>query len=135
MQNSKYYVFLLGICIVAAIAGVALGYFVFGPIGVYAGIATTTGESHIVLPREDTSSAYCRETEETAKEPEPDHDFILTVDDGYIIVLHAGDEREIKETIYTAADALPQEELERLASGIRIYTEEALIRILEDYGS
>ncbi|MCL2578146.1 MAG: hypothetical protein FWE27_08890 [Defluviitaleaceae bacterium] len=135
MQNSKYYTFLFSACTVSAIFGVALGYFIFGPIGVSAGVANSNGANYIEPYSEnytiyDYDDAQESETEST----EPAHNYILTVNDGYIVVLHAGDE-DIKEVTFTPANTLPIEDQERLAQGIRVYTEEALIRILEDFGS
>ena len=70
--------------------------------------------------------------------PEPGHRYIVTSQNGYIVVLYAnptGKAEQIKTLTSTPIVSLPPEEQERLAQGINIYTEEALIRILEDYGS
>jgi len=62
--------------------------------------------------------------------------YVVTVIDGYIVVFHS----EVyggglKERTSTAVGALHPEELARLTSGIKVYSDEALARILQDYGS
>ena len=62
--------------------------------------------------------------------------YVVTAIDGYIVVFHAeiygGG---IKERTNTAVGALPQEDIERLTMGIKVCSDEALVRILQDYGS
>jgi len=67
----------------------------------------------------------------------PSYIYIVTSLDGYIVVQYAGDKagEGIHLTTNKAVNALPPEEQERLAAGIAVYTEEALFRLLEDYGS
>ena len=68
----------------------------------------------------------------------PSEDFLprymLGTDHGFIAVFYA-DDRALKERTMTPASALSPEERERLVSGIYIYTEEQLVRALQDYGS
>jgi hypothetical protein len=136
MQNTKYYAFLVVFCAVSAVAGIALGYFIFGPMGVSAGITDYDYSGEVAEYTQRYSIRAYEPIYEVAENPvEPTHNYILTVNNGYIVVLHAGDDPTIKEITPTPVNALPPEEQERLAQGIHIYTEEALIRILEDYGS
>ncbi|MCL2216118.1 MAG: hypothetical protein FWB91_03755 [Defluviitaleaceae bacterium] len=152
MAKSRMYV-LIGICAVSALLGIGLGYFVFGPIGFSAREADLENNADYEIfqkyaPNEpDFLLAYSDITPEhnpgpddspaEAPSPEPLHRFVVTTLDGYIVVYHAAlDGRgEIMEITSTPVNALPLVEQSRLAQGIRIYTEEALIRILEDYGS
>ncbi|MCL2225175.1 MAG: hypothetical protein FWB96_09455 [Defluviitaleaceae bacterium] len=137
MQKAKYYGLLCGLCTVSAVAGIALGYFIFGPIGVNAGVSNSSGGGK-PAPYSEYYPAYKNDyaalENETAQE-EPTHSYILTVNDGYIVVLHAGAKDAIMEVTSTPVNALPLEEQARLEQGIRLYSEEALFRILEDYGS
>ncbi|MCL1883663.1 MAG: BofC C-terminal domain-containing protein [Defluviitaleaceae bacterium] len=132
MGKSKYFALICGTCVASALAGIALGYFVFGPIGVSArdGIAAAAYESDAGFI--ELAEA---EPETVISDSEPAHNFIVTSRDGYIAVYYAGEETELRELTFTPVNALPPEEQERLAQGIHIYTEEALTRILEDYGS
>jgi len=67
----------------------------------------------------------------------PDHKYVVTARDGFIVVLYAGHNKSgtVHTITNTPITALPQEEQERLANGINVYSEEALFRILEDFGS
>ena len=70
--------------------------------------------------------------------PSPSHRYVVTSHNGYIVVhyaAHEGKSDPVKTVTNISTNALAPEELERLAQGIHIYTEEALFRILEDYGS
>ena len=60
--------------------------------------------------------------------------YMLGTDHGFVAVFCASDQ-SLKERTRTPESALTQEERERLADGIYIYTEEQLLRALEDYGS
>jgi hypothetical protein len=69
--------------------------------------------------------------------PPPPPRFILTTQDGFLAVFHAdtkGPVRLMEQTSIPVAP-LPQAERDRLTLGILVYTEEALHRLLEDYGS
>lgn len=65
------------------------------------------------------------------------HKYVLTSQDGFIVVLYAGHNKSghIHSITNTPVSSLPEDEQERLAAGINIYTEDALFRILEDFGS
>jgi len=69
----------------------------------------------------------------------PHHRYVVTLQDGYIVVYHVNQDSKANGQYHTttgiSVSSLPPEEHERLAKGINIYTEEALFRILEDYGS
>ena len=141
----KYKTYVMGICFISAIVGMGLGYFIFGsmlgkntevnaeeytPFSKY----IPDEEPEIVLAYSDIS---IMPAEITPPAPEPSHLFVVTSRDGYITVYHAAIDGtgEIKEVTSIKTNALPLIEQQRLAQGINIYTEEALIRILEDYGS
>ena len=76
------------------------------------------------------------------EEPEGNSDlfprYILTTDHGFVAVFHFSESSprgHLKERTLTPESALSPEERQRLRSGIYIYTEEELVRALEDYGS
>ena len=86
--------------------------------------------------------AYMPSTKYPPSEPEVStpqtlHKYVVTSQDGFIVVLYAGCNKN--GTVHTITNTpvapLPQEEQDRLAAGINIYTEDALFRILEDFGS
>ena len=136
MQKVKFYSGLVGICVLSAAAGLTFGYFVIGPIGVsaqerayYAGYP----EPAVPAYNYDFPDPY-DDALPIADDDAPVHNFLVTSRDGLIIVYHA-DESHVKEITSIPVNALPEAEQARLAEGIRIYTEEALFRILEDYGS
>ena len=70
-------------------------------------------------------------------EPVPSYIYIVTSVDGYIVVQYANSKTGdgVHLTTNKAVNALPLEEQERLETGIPVYTEDALFRLLEDYGS
>ncbi|MCL2387045.1 MAG: BofC C-terminal domain-containing protein [Defluviitaleaceae bacterium] len=158
MGKNKFYLLLLGTSGLSAVIGVMLGYFVFGPIGIsaYASIDSSanamryenasTIEDYIAdeplyayVTYDKAYTPFEPEISEISEidETEPMHNFIVTTANGFIVVYFADGKADgqLKEITQTPTNALPQEEQERLAQGIRIYTEEALMRILEDYGS
>ncbi|HHW67178.1 hypothetical protein [Defluviitalea raffinosedens] len=62
--------------------------------------------------------------------------FVVGEYNGYITIFYNNDgELEIKEITETPISSLPIEEQNKLKAGIKVYGEEALIRILEDYTS
>jgi len=147
MNMKKKYV-LLTICTISALVGIGLGYFVFGPAALSAQEAETEHEIKYAdfqkyVPEQEATQVYNPTPPTPLPEPPaepiepPPHLFVVTTVDGYIAVYHAASDGkgELIEITSTPTNALPLIEQSRLAQGIRIYTEEALIRILEDYGS
>jgi hypothetical protein len=136
MEKSKFYTLLVFTCTVSALLGISLGYFVFGPMGVSA-----RTDEYVLAEKFSGKQAYVNydykvsHIEAEQNTPEFAHGFIVTSRDGVVVVYHAGEPPEIMEVTIIPVNAFPQEEQERLSEGIRIYTEEALFRILEDYGS
>jgi len=67
---------------------------------------------------------------------EASHLYVVTVLGGYIAIYYAEDYGgRLKEVTSTTVGTLSPEELERLAAGIKIYSDEALALILQDYSS
>jgi len=132
-------------CTASVLMGFAVGYIFFGP-GEYALAYGDTPSPYqaespylagmpaeIYEPCDEPVFNYAETVEE---QDAPSYLYVVTTLDGYIVVYHATEYGGgIKEMTSTAVGALAPEELERLAVGIRIYTEEALARILQDYGS
>ena len=60
--------------------------------------------------------------------------YVLGTSEGYVAVFYAG-AMSLKERTERPVIALSEEEQQRLVEGIPIFTEEQLVRTLEDYGS
>ena len=60
--------------------------------------------------------------------------YVLGTDHGFVAVFN-GSDRTLMERTTRPESALSPEERARLASGIHIYTEEQLVKALQDYGS
>jgi len=129
-------------CMFSVFFGFGMGYVVFGmgePAVAYASEADLyqAGMPHMaVMPElyelQTTENMYPPPNEEQMMT----HLYVVTTLDGYIVIYHATENGgEIKELTSTSVCALAPEELERLNAGILIYTDEALARILQDYGS
>ena len=73
----------------------------------------------------------------TAAKPSDEPIYIVGIADGVIAVFHAMAEegKELRELTTTPIGAITPEERHRLSRGIPIYSEEQLLRILQDYGS
>jgi hypothetical protein len=115
----KYYAALILICAIVTVLGISFA---------------ARGADGYVLYSKIAAEAQPLAPQEKSVPPAPSHAYILTARDGYIVVLHAHDRTE-KEITPTPVNIFPPEEQERLAQGIYVYTEEALFRLLEDYGS
>ena len=64
------------------------------------------------------------------------HRYVVTAIDGYVAVLYAEHiGGGVKEITSSLVSNLPWADVLHLNQGIRIYTEEALHRLLQDYGS
>jgi len=152
MKNLKTYG-IIAVCVCSALAGISFGYFVFGRV--LANVTDLQASEYLpdffeeeVLNSKETPIAVYAEapTVEIAIEevptvhvdlPEEIYKFIVSSLDGYIVIYHATTEgnHELKEKTVISVNALPFIEQQRLSNGIMVYSEEALIRILEDYGS
>lgn len=65
------------------------------------------------------------------------HRYVLSLFDGYVAVFSASGEAatDVMEVTGTPASALSPDERRRLTTGIKIFSEDQLARILQDYGS
>ena len=137
-KRDKYAMVAIAICFSAI--GFVVGYLIWGPIGT---VTATAGPA--VKPQANVYEsnalpmAAIQEIPHTpieAQAPLPPYRYVVTTQDGYVVVLSTG---KTGEDMHTVTDifvsALPPEEQARLAEGIFIYDEHALFRILEDYGS
>jgi len=138
------YLFVVAISIVAIILGVLIGYFIFGPINTYGALANYEHENYVDQQeiQQEIQPVYVRDytIEETDYSPTilPPYRYVVTSQNGYIIILHAAPEgkaSQVKNVTNIPTTPLPLEEQERLENGINIYDEDALVRILEDFGS
>jgi hypothetical protein len=134
-MEKKMYVFIIGSCVLSILLGIGFGYLLFGGAYVNANIYTGSRTNEAVPAVSGTVSEVAAAVAETGEVLTP-HRYVVTVVDGYITVFyadHAGG--NVKEVTTSPAYILPPADIERLQEGIRIYTEEALARILQDYGS
>ena len=124
-------------CVASVLMGFSIGYMVFStgePVLAY-GDAGPPSASYISAVTPELPGV---ETPETTPPPPPEagHMFVVTVLDGYIVIYHSQENGGgLKEVTSTIVDALAPEEQEQLKNGIKIYSEEDLARILQDYGS
>lgn len=135
-------------CMASVLMGFMLGYIFFSsgePVVVYADAnpAYQSSDHHIAhpppqlnyVPIQNPVSAYNHH--HVQDEPMmASHLYIITALDGYIAIYYAEQYGGgLKELTSTAVGTLAPEELEQLQIGIKIYSDEALARILQDYGS
>jgi len=115
------------ICVCAAFLGAAAGYLTFGSLRA----------ADLGLPAEYGGEVYLPVVEEVEVEAEaqPEYLYFVTVEHGRIVVYSAQAAKQGREITSIIISALCTEEQARLQDGIRIYSEEALVRLLEDYGS
>ena len=129
-------------CMASVLMGFALGFIVFGPVQQTVAYADTAAVHYLSEPYfapinpENCMPPVAEYSQPAEYEPPASHLYVVTMLDGYIVVYYAEENGGgIKELTNTFAGALATEEQERLAMGIRIYTDEELARILQDYGS
>jgi hypothetical protein len=140
-KEKKLYVLVIGSCVLSILLGVGFGYLIFGGASVnasiYAGARTDAAVPVVSGSVNQVVSAVASSVgEENFPVGEAMHHYVVTIIDGYIAVFYAEHNGgDIKEMTTVPANVLPAADIERLQEGIRIYNEEALARILQDYGS
>ncbi|MCL2605079.1 MAG: hypothetical protein FWD90_11430 [Defluviitaleaceae bacterium] len=135
-MGKKLYVLIIGSCFISVLLGIGFGYLLFGGASVNASIYPGTAVYSTVPAVSGTINEILPAVQSGNDDELPNHRYVVTVVDGYITVFYADHNGgRIKEATTTPANALPAADIERLQEGIRIYTEEALARILQDYGS
>ena len=132
-------------CITSVILGFTIGYVISGPGEIlYAYDDTTTvyqpGMPYLATMPEFNDLLVESQVPEydnpVVVGPVATHLYVVTILGDYIAIYHAEEYGGgLKEVTSTSIGALAPEELERLAVGIKIYSEEALAMILQDYGS
>ena len=127
-------------CMVSVLMGFGLGYIYFGASEiVYAADTVHHKPNNIttaIIPSEQYEPEAYQLSVPYDSEDATHPLYIVTTLDGYIVIYHAKENGgEIKELTSTSVCMLTTEELEQLQYGIEIYSEEALARILQDYGS
>jgi len=129
-------------CTASVLMGFAVGYVFFGPgeYLAYADSADTYQPHQAEAP--NMAGIYIEAPiPPSPQQPEPDLEeeaylYLVTTMDGYIVIYHASENGGgMKEMTSTTVGSLAPEELERLTKGIKIYSDEALARLLQDYGS
>ena len=135
MKKRDYFV--MGAIIVGSVFfGALFGHFFFDPVNT----SGAPGDDDAIYQLAAVPEVLQIYTEiEAVEEPDlPNHKYVVTIQDGYIIVFYAaGADKatQIKTITNTSVAAFPPEEQERLTQGINVYSEDVLFRILEDYGS
>jgi len=132
-----------GICTISALIGIGLGYMAFGSIRASAMVDNEIFTNDYVAEYLDVGveleDIVYSESVQAEPVEEYAHRYLVTASDGYIVIYNLMmDEKsggQVREVTTTTIDSLAPEEQALLLGGIRIYTEEALVRILEDYGS
>jgi hypothetical protein len=134
--EKKIYTIIIGSCVLSVLLGVGFGYLIFGGASVNATLYTgNTTQASVPAISSGTLSEIIASQPDNDDAP-PSHRYLVTVVDGYITVFYADHTGGgLKETTTSPAYILPSADLERLQEGIRVYTEEALARVLQDYGS
>ncbi|MCL2204782.1 MAG: hypothetical protein FWB88_12680 [Defluviitaleaceae bacterium] len=134
-MEKKFFAVIIGSCILSVVLGVGFGYLLFGGATVNARIYTDTpvqAAVPAVSGKINEVVSYLAESEALL----PAHRYVVTVVDGYIAVFYAeGAGGGLLEITTTPYHSLPTADREKLQRGIPVYTEEALGRILQDYGS
>ena len=127
-------------CVASVLMGFAIGYLVFETGEPMLAYAESPLEPYTVsyaaaasgLPSLDD---FIRE-HSWPSTPEVDYLFVVTVLDGYIVVYNSeANGGGIKEITNTTVDSFSPEEQRQLKYGIKVYSDEGLARILQDYGS
>jgi len=140
-SEKKFYALIIGACVASVLLGLAFGYLFFSRSMTYtidaAEMPATVYHAAVGVPdpaRAETLPAASAAV--VVADEAPSHRYVVKIVDGYIAVFyadHAGG--GLKELTTVPANPLPEADLTELAAGIYIYTEEALARILQDYGS
>jgi len=137
--EKNWHVFALAACLASVVLGMLFGYFISGRSLVIA---------HNPLPEpleyEAAIEAVYLDIPEVIAPPilpaytqtEPTYRYVVTVVDGFVAVFYAAHTGgALKEMTTSPVSTLPAYDQQRLQAGILIYNEEALARILQDYGS
>jgi len=113
--------------IVSAIAGLIIGY----AVGNTQEVAASPPEPHIYkLSHAAATSPAAIAPEANSAAPK----YVLGASEGFVAVFYYN-RPDIKELTRTPTSSLTTDEFNRLSEGVYIYTEEQLVRILQDYDS
>jgi hypothetical protein len=156
-HEKKMYALIIGACVMSVVLGVVVGYLLFGGAMLPSNTPSTaqyraaslypndTALGILTSSRDDTADAIPTEAAQSEDNPPltdvfaetiPAHHYVLRIAGGYIAVYYAEEAGGgLKELTTVPASALPEADMEGLAEGIRVYSEEGLARILQDYGS
>ena len=113
--------------VISAFCGAAAGYAI--------------GRGTHELPEEVTLPIYLAATSPSALQPPqqempPIPRYVLSTDHGFVAVFNVSTQGlTLKERTRTPESALSPDERKRLSDGIHLYTEEQMLRALQDYGS
>ena len=115
--------------VISAIAGLIIGY----AVGNTQEVAASPPEPYVY------QLSHAAVTSPAAIAPSPEEDsalpiYVLGASDGFVAVFYY-DRPGIKEVTRTPTSSLTEKEFNRLSEGVNIYTEEQLVRILQDYDS
>ena len=129
-------------CMASVLIGFGVGYMVFGPIDEALAYADTKTVHQAGAPYYEAVNYMEYMQQEILCSPYAYdealdiHLYVVKILDGYITVYyseHNGGGIKVFTNIH--AGALSREDQDSLIQGIRVYSEEELVRILQDYGS
>jgi len=137
-MEKNWQIFALTACLASIMLGILFGYFISGRhLMVVLDAApdveyeATAEAAYINVPAVIGAPPYPIYAENT-----PTHLYVVTIVDGFVAVFYAAHSGgALKEITTSAVSTLPAHDLELLNAGIFIYDDEALARILQDYGS
>lgn len=135
-METKLYALIIGACAASILAGVAVGFALssstgagsYQPVRVQAAVQEDLRDEVY-----DVATYTGNFAGDVSLFSPPEYLYVVTADNGFIIVLHAAGGVAERTTIPVAR--LPAGDRELVYEGIRIYTDEALVRILQDLGS
>lgn len=152
VNDFKQKLIVVCVCVLSALLGIGIGYFILGPLIVTASVANVTsgaessaGVSDYVIGAhgvEISISSFESDFYGNHAQPDPqastsqNYAYVVSSLDGFIVVYqHGKGGLDIVERTMIPICAFPQEEIERLADGINVANSLELAKILQDYGS
>jgi len=138
LLEKNWHIFALAACLASIILGTVFGYFISGRqlVTAHEAIPQDVYETTVEVAYIDTPTVIDITPSPVYADTAPSHRYVVTVVDGFVAVFYAAHSGgALKEITTSTVSTLPAFDLEQLEAGIFIYSEEALARILQDYGS
>ncbi|MCL2364039.1 MAG: hypothetical protein FWC71_05190 [Defluviitaleaceae bacterium] len=138
LLERNWHIFALAACLVSITFGIVFGYFISIRQLVVAHEAAPDIEYEAAVDAIYINTPTIMDANHTPvyEEAAPTHRYVVTVVDGFVAVFYAAHSGgALKEVTTSTVNTLPVYDLALLEAGIFIYDDEALARILQDYGS